>query len=84
MRPAYWLYVWTSLGVILLRYHHFDQGSTAPQFESVIRYALLLFPCFIAAAMILRRWWMVAIYAPIFGWRVLFLLNNFTHWIWVA
>ncbi len=83
-RPAYSLYVWTTLGMILLRYHYAPGVQSLPQFESVIRYALLMFPCFIAAAMILREWWMVGLYGIGFGQWMLYLLNNFTHWIWVA
>jgi Gpi18-like mannosyltransferase len=83
-RPAYSLYVWTTLGVILLRYHYAPGYASLPQFESIIRYALLMFPCFIAAGMILRRWWLLAPYVIGAGQWMLFLLNNFTHWIWVA
>jgi hypothetical protein len=64
--------------LILVRYH---QGA---QFESMIRYALLLFPCFIAAGMVLRRWWLLLPYVLGSAQWSWFLLSNFTHWRWVA
>jgi hypothetical protein len=78
-KMAYKLYVWATLGMVLLRYH-----ENAAQFESVSRYVLVLFPCFIAAAMLMRRKWMIALYAiPAIYWG-LFLLDRFVHWRWVA
>ncbi|MBX3063752.1 MAG: hypothetical protein KF726_12295 [Anaerolineae bacterium] len=78
LRPAYSLYVGASLGMILLRYH------TGPQFESMIRYALMFFPCFIVLAMALRKWWLLAPYL-LWGlnWQSI-LLDRFIHWTWVA
>jgi hypothetical protein len=79
MRPAYALYVWSTLIIILLRYH-----DNAGQFESAFRYVLLLFPCFIALGMIVRRWWLWLPYALAgLQWQY-HLLNNFLHWRWVA
>ncbi len=78
LRPAYSLYVWGTLCVILLRYHD------GPQFEGMFRYALSLFPCFIAAALVLRRWWKtVPIASASICWQLV-LLNQFIHWAWVA
>jgi len=78
MRPALSLFVFGNLLAILLRYH---EGA---QFESMIRYSLVLFPCFIAGALLLRRWWLVLLWAAIsipYGYS---LLDNFIRWIWVA
>jgi Gpi18-like mannosyltransferase len=77
-RPAFSLYVWTNLVVVLLRYHE------GPQLESLFRYALLFFPCFIAAAMILRRWWLIVPVAVFTIYWQCVLLDRFVHWIWVA
>ena len=77
-RFAYTLYVWPTLVLLLLRYH------AGPQFESMIRYTLLMFPCFIAAGMLLKRWWLLAPYVLGAGLWQLALLNDFTHWICVA
>ncbi|MEP7288968.1 MAG: hypothetical protein ABI947_24710 [Chloroflexota bacterium] len=78
MRPAYSLYVWSTLAVILLRYHN------GPQFESMFRYALLMFPCFIALGMVLSNQWVIMSYAIVSGQWLFILLNRFIHWIWVA
>lgn len=83
MRPAYALYVWSSLLVILLRYHYGEKLEGA-QFESAFRYVLLLFPCFIAGAMVLRRRWMLLVYLLISLQWLFFLMDNFIHWRWVA
>ncbi|MEP7289577.1 MAG: hypothetical protein ABI947_27830 [Chloroflexota bacterium] len=82
-QPAYSLYVWSSLFVILLRYHYGILLEGA-QFESVFRYSLLLFPCFIAAAKLFQRWWMLVPYGLVMLVWQAFLLHNFLHWIWVA
>ncbi|MBN8639234.1 MAG: hypothetical protein J0M07_28205 [Anaerolineae bacterium] len=80
---AYALYVWSTLAVILVRYH-FGEGLEGAQFESAIRYVLLLFPCFAAGALILQRprafWLTVAVMALM----QVYLLNDFVHWVWVA
>jgi Mannosyltransferase (PIG-V) len=76
--PAYSLYAWTTLAVVLLRYHE------GPQFESIFRYALLFFPCFIAFGTILRRWWLILPYAAFSIYWQLILLDRFIHWTWVA
>ena len=80
---TYALYVWSTLAVILVRYH-FGEGLEGAQFESAIRYVLLLFPCFAAGALILQRpqafWLTVAVMALM----QVYLLNDFVHWVWVA
>jgi hypothetical protein len=83
MRPVYALYAWSTLFVIMLRYHY-GMLLEGAQFESAFRYVLLLFPCFIAAAMLIRRYWQLALYGLVtIQWQV-YLLYNFTHWHWVA
>jgi Gpi18-like mannosyltransferase len=77
-RPAYTLYVWTTLVVLLLRYHE------GPQFESIFRYAVLIFPGFIALGLVLRRWWLLLPYAAFSLYWQLILLDRFIRWIWVA
>ncbi len=77
-RPAYTLYVGATLAVILMRYHE------GPQLESLFRYSLLFFPCFIAAAMILRRWWLILPVAAFTVYWQFILLDRFIHWTWVA
>jgi hypothetical protein len=77
-RPAFSLYVLASMAVVLIRYHE------GPQLESLFRYALLFFPCFIAAAMILRRWWLILPIAVFSVYWQLILLDRFVHWTWVA
>ncbi|MBI5667837.1 MAG: hypothetical protein HZC41_07495 [Chloroflexi bacterium] len=83
LRPAYALYTWSSLLVILLRYHY-GQNLEGAQFESAFRYVLLLFPCFIAGAMLLRRRLSLLIYLLLSVQWLLFLLDRFIHWRWVA
>lgn len=78
LRPAYALYLWASLGLILLRYH---QG---PQFESMIRYTLLFFPCFLVAGKLFSYGWLVGAYVAGCGQWMLTLLDRFIHWNWVA
>jgi len=80
---TYALYVWSTLAIILLRYH-FGEGMEGAQFESAIRYVLLLFPCFAAAALILRRRWIFALCVVIMVAMQFYLLNDFVHWVWVA
>ena len=65
--------------------YHFGEGVEGAQFESAIRYVLLLFPCFIAAAALLNRhrrafWLIVGGLGLLQG----VLLNDFVHWVWVA
>jgi hypothetical protein len=82
-KREYAVYVWSSLFVIMLRYH-FGEGLEGAQFESVFRYVLLLFPCFVVIAMLLRRRWQLVLYAIVgLQWQ-LYLLNMFIHWQWVA
>ncbi len=82
-KPAYSIYTWSTIIVILARYHY-GIGLQGAQLESVMRYVLMLFPCFIAGAMILRRWWEMAPYVLVgLPWQLL-LLNNFMPWHWVA
>ncbi len=81
---VYAIYVGSTLLVILVRYH-FGEGVEGAQFESAIRYVLLLFPCFIAAAALLNRhrrafWLIVGGLGLLQG----VLLNDFVHWVWVA
>ncbi len=77
-RPSYIFYVWTTLALILTRYHE------GPQFESIFRYALLFFPCFIAAGMVLANWYTILLYGAFTTYWQLILLDRFTHWTWVA
>jgi hypothetical protein len=77
--PRYYaLYAWPTLGILLLRYHD------GPQFESMSRYALALFPCFIVGAMLVGRHWTRWLYFVGAGGLQLFLLDRFLHWVWVA
>lgn len=78
LRPAYSLYVGSALGVILLRYHN------GPQFEGMVRYVLVMFPCFIIMSMILRRWWLLLPLVAVAIYWQLVLLDHFVHWKWVA
>jgi Gpi18-like mannosyltransferase len=78
LRPTYSLYAWSTIIVLLMRYH---DGT---QFESVFRYVVALFPCFIMAAFILRKWWLVLPVAAFTLYWQLILLDRFVHWIWVA
>jgi len=82
-RPVYSLYVWSTLLAILLRYHYGELLEGA-QFESAFRYVLLLFPCFIAAALLIKRRWMLLAYSLVGLQWGLYLLDHYTHWIWVA
>ena len=83
MSPVFSIYTWSTLFGLLMRYHY-GQGLEGAQFESIIRYVLMLFPCFIALAMLLKRWWLLLPYSVIaIQWQV-FLLDNFMHWRWVA
>ncbi len=83
MKPVYAVYVWSTLFVLLVRYH-FGPLLEGAQFESMIRYVLMLFPCFIMIGMAIRRWWYLAPYMLIgLQWH-LALLYRFIHWIWVA
>jgi hypothetical protein len=50
----------------------------------VFRYVLLLFPCFIVLAMLLRRRWMLLLYLIVSLQWQLYLLDDFIHWRWVA
>ncbi len=81
---AYAIYVGSTLVVILVRYH-FGAGLAGAQFESAIRYVLLLFPCFSAAAALLnshrRVFWLIV---GVLGLLQIILLNDFVHWVWVA
>lgn len=78
LKLTYSLYVWGTLGIILLRYHE------GPQFEGMFRYALTFFPCFIVGGMLLKRWWtFVPCALAALSWQLI-LLENFIHWIWVA
>jgi hypothetical protein len=81
MKLIYALYVWGNLFLILMRFHF---SAKYVQLESVSRYVLVLFPCFIVAAMVLRRWglWLLAGLAS--GQLQGELLNRFIHWKWVA
>lgn len=82
-RKADALYVYSTLFIILLRYH-FGEGLEGAQFESAFRYVLLLFPCFAAAALLLKwRWAFWLVVAVMLQWQ-LYLLDNFIHWRWVA
>jgi hypothetical protein len=79
-RPPYALWVWGNLWVILMRF----RPEPYSQFESLIRYALLMFPCFILLAMLLRRWWSITPYVLGAGyWQIIF-LGRFVNSIWVA
>ncbi|MCC7448824.1 MAG: glycosyltransferase family 39 protein [Anaerolineae bacterium] len=83
MKSVYSIYVWSTLFVLLVRYHYGTLLEGA-QFESMIRYVLMLFPCFIMIGMAIRRWWYLAPYLVIgLQWH-LALLYRFIHWIWVA
>lgn len=82
-KREYALYVWSSLFVIMLRYH-FGEDLEGAQFESVFRYVLLLFPCFIVLAMLLRRRWALLLYLIVSLQWQLYLLDRFIHWRWVA
>lgn len=82
-RTALTLYVWSTLFIILLRYH-FGENLEGAQFESAFRYVLLLFPCFAAAALLLRRRWLFLVCLLVMLQWQLYLLNNFIHWRWVA
>ncbi len=62
MRPSYSLYVFGTIGAILLRFHDVGPDHGA-QFESMIRYSLLLFPCFIALGMILTQRGLLLVYS---------------------
>jgi Gpi18-like mannosyltransferase len=83
MRPEYALYSWATLIVLMLRFHYGEDLEGA-QFESVFRYVLLLFPCFIMAAKLLRSRWALAAYVLICVQWGLYFLDRFYHWRWVA
>lgn len=78
LRMPYKLYVWLTLPLLLLRYHY------GPQFEGMIRYVLVMFPCFIAVAMVFRRRWMLLPILIVGVYLQLVLLDRFVHWVWVA
>jgi hypothetical protein len=78
LRPAYALYCWTTIALLLLRYH---EGA---QFESIFRYSLMLFPCYIALATLLRYGWQIGLYIAYGGQWMFVLLDRFIHWVWVA
>ena len=82
-RTALALYVWSTLFIILLRYH-FGENLEGAQFESAFRYVLLLFPCFAAAALLLRRRWLFLLCLLVMLQWQLYLLDNFIHWRWGA
>jgi len=77
-RPEYGLYLWATLGLLLLR--NFDTS----QFKSTFRHFLMFFPCFILIGMILKhpRWTLVYMIIG-FCWQML-LIALYTHWSWVA
>ncbi len=77
-KPYSKLYVAVTLLVLLMRSY-----DTA-QFDSMFRYVLLLFPCFIVLGMLLRRRVFLAAYVVLgVAWQCL-LLSRFVQWIWVA
>ncbi len=79
-RPPYALYVWGNLWVILMRF----RPEPYSQFESIVRYALMMFPCFILLGMALRKWWLLAYYVGIAGYCQLVYVSRFVNSIWVA
>lgn len=78
LKPAWVVYTWGTLTVLLMRYYELAQ------LDSMFRYVLQLFPCFIVLAMLVRHRWSLAAYIVIGGvWQIL-LLSRFVQWIWVA
>ncbi len=78
LRMPYKLYVWLTLPLLLLRYH------CGTQFEGMIRYVLVMFPCFIAIAMVFKWRWLLVPIIVIGAYFQLVLLDHFVHWTWVA
>ncbi len=79
-RVPYGLWVWGNLIVILMRF----RPDPYSQFESLIRYMLVMFPCFILLGMMLRRWWLLMPYVLSAGYLQIFFLGHFVNAIWVA
>ncbi len=75
---AYALYTVSTLVIFLMRYYE------TSQLESMTRYVLQLFPCFIAAGMLLRRRVVLIGYTSLALAAQVILLSRFTLWIWVA
>jgi hypothetical protein len=83
LKPSYWLYVWVTLGFILLRSHYLIQ------LHGMVRYVLDMFPIFIVMALLLRRqtpttkavrWGYLLLAGAIQVW----LITLFAGWIWVS
>ncbi|MHB8628673.1 MAG: mannosyltransferase family protein [Aggregatilineales bacterium] len=74
----YKLYICSTLFILLLRYHN---GS---QFEGMIRYVIIMFPCFIIVAMPIKRWWLLLALVAVAIYGQFVLLDRFVHWVWVA
>jgi hypothetical protein len=82
-KPPYWLYIWPTLGFILLRGHYLIQ------LHGMLRYTLYLFPIFIALAVLLERKTVISHIAQLtylvggFGMQVA-LVVSFSGWLWVS
>lgn len=72
------IYAGATMIVLLMRYYE------TVQFESMFRYVLQLFPCFIVLAMIFKQKGALAVYTIIgIVWQCI-LLSRFVQWIWVG
>ena len=78
LEPAYSLYIWSTLGLILMR------GYSAHLMAGFMRYMLTLFPVFILLAKFGGKrtfhFTLLILFVPL----QIFLLWLFLHWIWVA
>lgn len=77
-KPYFSLYTAVTLLALLMRYY-----ETA-QFDSMFRYVLQLFPCFIVIGMLLKNRAALTVYVMIgIVWQAIF-LSRFVQWVWVA
>jgi hypothetical protein len=73
-RPPYALYAFGTLMILLMRYTDWTQ------FNSLFRYTLTIFPAFMAAAILLKRPWLLIPYTLGAGYWQLQFLQAFTRW----
>ena len=78
LKPYFGIYAVATMIVLLMR------SYDTVQFESMFRYVLQLFPCFIVLGMIFRRKGALAIYTVVgVVWQCI-LLSRFVQWVWVG
>ncbi len=81
-RPPWGVYLLYTLPPFLLFLMRYVPNEA--QFNSVMRYSVMLFPCFIIAAFLVRRTWLALVIAlALWAWQ-LDLAGQFVRWEWVG